>query len=303
MRYFVARRETRQLGPAARSGQRGGFAALSDGLTHYELSGPDGGALVVFVPGMTIPLDFWDAIVGTLHERGFRTLTYTAYGRGYSDRVRTTYDRALFVRQLDDLLRAVGGAEIHLVASSMGALVSLEYARKPGATVASLTLSGPGGLKRERNPASRLPSRGPIAPFVGKYLLRRNLLRHITHNVRTDEDVARLRSLVLEGFQFEGSMYALLSTVMNFPLSEQEALFDATTANLPPTMLLWGVEDQVTPASDYQRAVELLRPVKAELIADCGHMASFERPREFAALLTAFVAEQATPQASRGALR
>jgi pimeloyl-ACP methyl ester carboxylesterase len=142
-----------------------------------------------------------------------------------------------------------------------------------------------------------------MAPLVGKYLLRRNLLRHIADNVRTEEDAARLRSLVLEGFQFEGSMYALLSTLMNFPLAEQDALFDATTASLPPTLLLWGAEDHVTPATAYQRAVELLRPVKAELIADCGHMASFERPRAFGELLTAFVAEQTASQARTGAVQ
>jgi pimeloyl-ACP methyl ester carboxylesterase len=185
----------------------------------------------------------------------------------------------------------------------MGALVSLAYARTPGAKVASLTLSGPAGLERQPNPAARLPKRGPIAYFVGKYLLRRNLLRHIAHNVRSDEDAARLRSLVLEGFQFEGSMYALLSTLMNFPLAEQGALFDATTATLPPTLLLWGAEDRVTPATGYQRAVELLRPVKAELIDDCGHMASFERPREFAESLAVFVAEQVASRARAGTAR
>jgi pimeloyl-ACP methyl ester carboxylesterase len=303
MRYFVARGESRQLVPAARSGQRGDFVALSDGLTHYELSGPADGALVVFIPGLTIPLDFWDGVVGTLHEHGLRTLAYSAYGRGYSDRLRVTYDRALFVRQLDELLRAVGASDIHLVASSMGALVALAYARTAGAEVASLTLSGPAGLARKQNPAARLPKRGPIAPLVGKSLLRRNLLRHIAHNVRSAEDAARLRSLVLEGFQFEGSMYALLSTLMNFPLAEQDALFDATTTSLPPTLLLWGAEDRVTPATGYQRAVELLCPAKAELIADCGHMASFERPHEFAEALSAFVAEQLASQAETGATR
>lgn len=292
MRYFVARGESRPLGPPAERSPRGRFARLSDGLTHYELAGPTDGSLVVFVPGLTIPFNFWDGVTTRLHARGLRTLTYSAYGRGRSDRVRDPYDQALFVRQLDELVRTVDAERIHLVGSSMGALIALAYARTPGAPVASLTLSGPAGLGRERNPMSALPDRGPLAPLLGKYLLRGVLLRHLAHNVRTAEDAARLRSLVLDGFQFEGSMYALLSTLMRFPLVAQHDLFNASTARLPPTMLLWGTEDRITPADAYEQAVELLRPTTARLIDDCGHMAPFERPEEFAQSLETFVTEQ-----------
>ncbi len=122
MRYFVARGETARLDASARRGRRGDFVVLSDGVTHYELAGPEpGGPTVVFVPGLTIPLDFWDGVVGELHDRGLRTLTYSAYGRGMSDRVRGRYGRELFVRQLDDLVRHLELAPQHLVASSMGA--------------------------------------------------------------------------------------------------------------------------------------------------------------------------------------
>src|SRR4029078_12270047 len=77
MRYFVARGESRVLDASARAGQRGDFATLSDGGAHLELARPRQGAAVVLVPGLTIPLGFWDAVVGPLHDRGLRTLTYS----------------------------------------------------------------------------------------------------------------------------------------------------------------------------------------------------------------------------------
>jgi pimeloyl-ACP methyl ester carboxylesterase len=290
MRYFVAHGERRAVRDADREGRRGDFARLTDGVTHYEFTGPRDGPLAVFVPGLTIPLGFWDAVVRMLHTVGIRTLTYSAYGRGRSDRVEATYDRDLFVRQLDELLAQVARTTpVHLVGSSMGALIALAYCRRAGHRVDALTLSGPAGLHRERNPAANLPRRGPLAPLVGRYLLRRGLLRHLAHNVRSADDAARLRALVLEGFEFEGSMYALLSTLMNFPLAEQDELFDNSPGVLPPTMLLWGAEDEVTPISDFGRAVELLHPVQAHVIDECGHMAAFERPAEFACHLARFV--------------
>lgn len=291
MRYFVARGETTRLGPSNRRGRRGSFAVLSDGVTHYELAGPRQGPTAVFVPGLTIPLDFWDEVVGVLHDRGLRTLTYSAYGRGASDRVRGPYRRELFVRQLDDLVRHVGLASHHLVASSMGALIALGYAGSPDGATTSLVLSGPAGLSAARNPVSLVPDSGPVLPLLGRNLLRRSLLRHLAHNVRTEEDAVRLRRLVLDGFQYEGSMYALTSTLKHFPLTGQHALFDSSRRALPPTMLIWGAEDRVTPPTGFTSAVELLRPVRAEHLPDCGHMASFERPAEFADLVATFVRE------------
>lgn len=292
MKYFVAKGETRALDGPTRDRQRGSSVELAHGVTHFELSGPLNGPLVVFVPGLTIPLNFWDTVTGRLHARGLRTLTYSAYGRGYSDRVRDRYEPGLFVDQLDGLLTAGGPPRIHLVGSSMGALIALRFARRAEDRVASLTLSGPAGFATTRNPVSRLPDRGPVAPFVGRHLLRRRLMDHLSHNVQAARDLERLREVVLDSFQFEGTMYALLSTLMHFPLVDQAELFDASAQALPPTLLLWGAEDQVTPAEDFDRAASLLRPVESHLIPDCGHMASFEQPSRFADLVGAFVAAQ-----------
>ena len=291
MDFFIATGETRPLDSQARAGRRGSFAVLSDGTTHYELAGPEDAPVFVFVPGLTIPLDFWDDIVTTIHDRGLRTLTYSAYGRGSSDRVRGRYHRGLFVRQLDDLVRRLDLHEVHLVASSMGALVALGYAGSADARVASLTLSGPAGLNAERNPIAVLPESGPQLPLIGKYLLRRKLLSHLAHNVQSPADAERLRALVLDGFLFQGSMYAVTSTLKHFAFTGQDALFDTSQAGLPPSLLIWGANDAVTPATSFDRAVELLKPVRAELLPECGHMASFERPQQITDLLTAFVTE------------
>jgi pimeloyl-ACP methyl ester carboxylesterase len=107
MKYFVAAGEDRRLDAASRQHLRGDFVKLSDGITHYELRGPEDGEAAVLVGGLTIPLFYWDDVAPRLHRRSLRTLTYSAYGRGYSDRVSTRYDEALFVRQLRELTEAL----------------------------------------------------------------------------------------------------------------------------------------------------------------------------------------------------
>jgi hypothetical protein len=73
-RRYVAKGEDLVLDETARVSARGSFVALSDGVTHYELAGPDTGPLVQLIPGITIPLGYWDATAVLLHTSGLRTL-------------------------------------------------------------------------------------------------------------------------------------------------------------------------------------------------------------------------------------
>nr|WP_280304428.1 alpha/beta hydrolase [Nocardia abscessus] len=154
MKYFVVPGETRHLGQATRAGLRGDFIECGDRITHYEMAGPDGGEVVVFAGSLTTPLFYWDQLAGELHSRGFRTVAYSPYGRGYSDRVDAAYDEALFVRQIADLPQRLDLAEpFHLVGASMGALVGMAFAQRQTDRIATFTLAGPAGL--QPTPAGR----------------------------------------------------------------------------------------------------------------------------------------------------
>jgi alpha-beta hydrolase superfamily lysophospholipase len=89
--------QARQLAPGA-------FVQLTRGRVHYELAGPEDGRLVVLVHGFSVPSFVWDPTFEALVSRGFRVLRYDLYGRGFSDRPDTAYDRALYVEQLRELL-------------------------------------------------------------------------------------------------------------------------------------------------------------------------------------------------------
>ncbi|MFF4806589.1 alpha/beta hydrolase, partial [Streptomyces sp. NPDC001351] len=47
MKYFVAPGEDRKLTADSRGALRGSFIELSDGVTHYELTGPEDGEVVL----------------------------------------------------------------------------------------------------------------------------------------------------------------------------------------------------------------------------------------------------------------
>lgn len=288
--YFAAPGEDRKLGPVSRRALRGSFIELSDGITHYELAGPEAGELIVLIGGLTIPLFYWDKAAAELQRRGFRTLAYSCYGRGYSDRVNARYDDSLFVRQLAELTRAVGAAPFHLVGTSMGALIAMLYATRQPETLATLSLAGPAGLAAEPTLPPWIARSDMLTGFLARTLGRRMLMKHLDHNVADPQSAAELRAMIEDAFRCEGSLFAVFSTLQNFGLAGRASLYEAAGALRIPTVLMWGREDRVTPISQLDEAHRLLRPTRCHVVESCGHMAPLERPQEVADHIAAIAA-------------
>jgi pimeloyl-ACP methyl ester carboxylesterase len=288
MKYFVASDEDRRLDAATRSALRGSFISLSDGVTHYELAGPEDGELVVLVGGITIPLFYWDDLAARLHARGLRTLACSAYGRGYSDRIQGGYDEALFVRQLAELTSALDlPSRRHVVGTSMGALVAMAYANQHPETVATLTVVGPAGLGARPLP-QRLLDNDLVGGLLARCFGRRVLEGHLGHNVRDPGRSAELVAMVRDACRCEGSLHAFFQTLQDFPLYGRQELFRGTGTLGIPVLLVWGDDDQVTPITHLGVVGELLRPRQTHVITRCGHMAPFERPHDVGDLLASF---------------
>jgi pimeloyl-ACP methyl ester carboxylesterase len=298
-RYFVARGETLTLDAGTRGGLRGGFIQLSDGITHYELTGPEDGELVFLLGGLTTPLFYWDGLVDHLHRRGLRTLTYSAYGRGYSDRVAGPYDRALFVRQAQDLVGALDLPKPrHLVGSSMGALTALGLLLRTREQTRSLAVLGPAGFTDGNPPAVKLATAPWIGALLGRLSGQSFLRAHLSHNVRTPEQLRVLSEMVIETYRYQGSIYALLSTLRYGALHRQQDLYREAGGLGVPTLLLWGDQDLVTPIDRLPEVKGLLKPRHSQVLPDSGHMVPFEYPEKTAAELADFYDELRDPQGS-----
>ncbi|MFE1959381.1 alpha/beta fold hydrolase [Streptomyces sp. NPDC059479] len=293
---YIARGETLPLNNDTRAWMRGSFVRLGDGVTHYELTGPDDGPLVLLLGTLTAPLFYWDEVVAGLHRRGLRTLTYSAYGRGYSDRLPGPYDGDLFTRQALQLLDAVApNGPVHVVGSSMGALTALLLVDREPGRVASLTLLGPAGLGGGPPLPVRLATGRRLGRALGRPLGRRFLRAHLAHNVSTPAQVARLSAMVTDTYRCQGSVHALLSTLAHLPLHGQEEVYRRAGRHGVPTLLIRGRTDQVTPIRELPRVLDLLRPQRHRII-DGGHMVPFEHPGLTVSEITSFHEEICAPR-------
>jgi pimeloyl-ACP methyl ester carboxylesterase len=219
--------------------------ALPLGRTHYELSGPADGPLVVLVHGGTIPMWTWDAQVPALTGAGFRVLRYDQLGRGLSDRPDVAYDRALYQAQLDQLLAALElEGPFDLVGLSFGGAVAATYAAANPARVRRIVLVAPIVHYAE----GKLLFDVAKIPGVGEWYARVVSVPSTVRRARAffppdqaDDLVARFESqTTIEGYE-----RALLSYARSDALQDHRPAY-AAIADRPVTVLI-GAEDHETP--------------------------------------------------------
>ena len=286
-------REDRSMNAKAREAliaQGHQFVELSQGNTHYQLTGPDEGELVVLVHGTSGPMTVWNETVQPLVEAGYRVLRFDFFGRGYSDRIDTRYDLDLHVAQLDELLTALKlSAPLHLVGSSLGAIVVAETARRTPELVRSLVFVGPAGFELEADPIAQL---GQVA-YLGDYLMKvLGDKKLVEHHRKYFVDASRFESYH-QGFadvlRYRGTKAAILSTLRHTPLQSYVDDYAAIGTSGVPSLLVWGTGDITFPFVNHAQFQEAVPQAQFVPIDSAAHLPMLEQPAAVNAALLSFL--------------
>lgn len=292
--------ERRDLDAAARQSAPGRFVALGDGVTHYDVAGPEDGARVMLVHGFSVPSYIWDSTATALAAAGFRVGRYDSFGRGFSDRPDVAYDDALLDRQLQQLLDSLGWREpVHLVGLSMGGPVTAGFAARHPERVRSLTLIAPASGPPARVPALfRLPLIGPmlwqtlVVPGMAE-----NQLGDFVEPARWPGWPERYR----EQMQYRGFGRALLSTLREQQGVVSDSVFARAGRTGVPTLLVWGTEDQTVPIANAEGVRKAIPQAQYHPLEKSGHLPHMERADVVNPLLLDFLRSIApTPADSAG---
>lgn len=127
--YVARHKERKTLDATGRAGAPGKFVQLHDGITQYDLAGPETGRPIVLLSGATVPFYLWDPTRDALAANGFRMLRY---------------DLAIYDRQLTELLDTLGvRGPVDVAGISMGGVIAANFADRHTERVRSLTLVDP----------------------------------------------------------------------------------------------------------------------------------------------------------------
>jgi pimeloyl-ACP methyl ester carboxylesterase len=152
----------------------------------------------------------------------------------------------------------------HLVASSLGGKVAVEYAVRHPDQVARLVLLCPSGLGDEE--------RLPIVEGV-----RRNDLRALVDSVFYDRRRLDPRLLAYYGRCFTSRRWrtGLLRTIRG---TMEHGVRDRLPQLTRPTLLVSGREDRIVNPAEAERAVRLLPQGRFVAVPQCGHAPQLEKP-------------------------
>ncbi len=269
----------------------GQFAELSQGVTHYHLSGPVDGPLVVCVHGLTTPSFVWGPFAKGLAALGFRVLVYDLYGRGFSDRPEELQDKVFFNRQLEGLLIHLGVEEpFHLIGYSMGGAVAAGFAATHPSRVRRLVLLASAGMARADAPLIRfIRDRG----LAGKWLMLAAYPRKLRRGIKTECEQHDVPAQISEGqeaqLMFQGFVPAVLSSLRGILRRPLEGEHMALRHSGLPVLALWGAEDDLIPASAMGQLAAWNRDVTHEMIEDAGHGLPYTHSKAVLAHIAAFL--------------
>ena len=282
--------EIKKLDETARRQADGSFISLTDGMTHYELGGPESGQPVVLVHGFSTPYFIFDTTCEFLVNSGFRVLRYDLLGRGYSDRPRVDYNIHLFVRQLKELLDVLQLKQINLVGLSMGGPITTSFVSEYPEYVNRHVLIDPAGAKRVALlwmlKALKLPAVGELAlGLVG------NAKLGMASDIFDPKLVERFQSQYKVQMQYKGFKRALLSTLRNGMLDSFYQTYASVGTLHKPTLLFWGMDDTTVPFEYSKLILKTMPHAEFHAIEKCGHIPHYEKPEVVNPILLEFLSK------------
>jgi pimeloyl-ACP methyl ester carboxylesterase len=275
------------IDPAARKSAPGRFIRLTDGTTHYEVSGPDSGRAIVLVHGFSVPYYIWDSTATALAKSGYRVIRYDEYGRGWSDRPAIVYSAELYERQLRELLDSLDEPRVDVAGVSMGGWVTATFVSRHPERVRTLTLvdpvtgtaSKPGGLF--------------AVPLIGDYLWQTLAVPRMADGQFDDllrpERFPDWAERYRTQMKFRGFGRALLSTRRTIAGTSMDSVYRAVGATGVPTLLLWGIADRTVPFETNGSVRRAIPAAEFHPIEGAAHLPILEQARHTDSLILAFL--------------
>lgn len=240
--------ETITLNNSFRRLHKGAWIKLPQGHTWYELHGTADRPVAVFIHGFTIPSVIWHYTMRPIQQAGFTTLRFDNFGRGFSDRPEVEYNAALYIRQINNLLKRLQiNKPVVLIGHSQGAAIAAAFAVQYPRKVSRMILIAPVGTEI----GTTLPQEILQLPLIGDYLARLFLDNAIESTFTSHFTDPEVRKVIHPRYRLQrrirGFRRAFLSGIRQETLEGMAPVF-TEAGKLPiPTLIPWGTKDSLAP--------------------------------------------------------
>ena len=257
------------------------FIELAGGRVHLLRGGTGEPVLFLHAAGGA---GGWLPFHGLLASAGFEVIAPHHPGFGKSDEFPDAEGVDDLVFHYLDVLDALGLDRPHVVGASFGGWIAAELAICAPHRIGSLTLLSAAGLRLPGHPVADLflmpPAKVAATLFHNPPAASSSAARAPGTPPDLDAIIAAYR---------EATSLARFCWVPFMSDPKLERRLRRVTA---PTLVVAPSDDQVIPVEHARRYAERIAGAEYSEVPDCGHAMYFEKPAEFAAVVTAFLKEQ-----------
>ena len=182
------------------------------------------------------------------------------------------------VDHVNNFVRYKNYTKVNLVGNSLGGHVAILFALDRPDILRSMTLTGSSGLF-EAPLGSTFPKRGNY-----EFVQKKTESTFFDPNVATKELVDEVYDIVNDRNKAI-RVIAIAKSALRHNIGER--LHQITK----PTLLVWGMQDTITPSFVGEKFKELLPDARLYLMDKCGHAPMMEHPIDFNRLLEEFLIE------------
>lgn len=183
------------------------------------------------------------------------------------------YELADYARRVEKLLKENNLTDVNLIGHSFGGRVALKLANQSPKLVKSLVLTGtPGVEKRDLKRSAKRALYWTAAKSMKGFSFLPPV-RRLKERFYSTRDIGKLDGVMKQTF---------LKVV-------KEKLDKEAVQIQQPTLLLWGLRDQMTPAKDAEKMLRIIPHSYLKMFTKVGHRLPYEKPHEFAREVVQFL--------------
>lgn len=190
-----------------------------------------------------------------------------------------------FTGFIEDFVAFKDFSNMHILGNSLGGHIGLVYTLRNPDSVNTLILTGSSGLF-ESGMGSGFPRRSSY-----EYVKERVGYTFYSPEVATDELVDNIYEIVNDNFKTLRVLKVARSAQRHNLRHELEKI-------LVPTLLIWGLNDNITPPKVAYEFDKLIPNTELQFIDKCGHAPMMEHPERFNRLLAKFLHQHTKVMAS-----
>jgi len=250
------------------------------------------GPAIIFVHGLGGCWQNWLENMPRMAELGFRAIALDLPGFGSSPMPPWEISIPGYGKLLADFRDALGIGTCSLVGNSMGGFIAAEVAAGEPEWVDRLVLVSSAGISHatmRRGPVvagARIGvATNPLLRRIDLVSMRRPGLRQVAFGKVMRHPERLRRELLIE---FIGPALGAPGYLPALVALTGHDLLERLRRIAAPTLIVWGRDDLVVPATDAAGFVERIPGAELEVFEDCGHVPMAERPTRFNRLLARF---------------